>query len=88
MQGTITFYNNQRGFGFITVPDGRQYFFHVSHFTKGESPVLEGLVEFEIAPPVAVGKKPQAVRVRYRTPPDDAILNGFAGKVDGQGGAQ
>jgi len=65
LSGTITFYNNQRGFGFITCPDGSQLFFHISNFAKGESPVLEGQVEFKIAPPVAVGKKPQATCVRY-----------------------
>ena len=66
ISGTITFFNSPRGFGFITRPDGEQFFFHISHFAKGEYPVLEGQVEFKIAPAIAVGKKPQAVSVRYR----------------------
>lgn len=73
--GTITFYNNLKGFGFITCPDGKQFFFHISRFAKGESPVLEGQVEFIIAPAIAVGKKPQAVSVHYRQSAYDALAN-------------
>jgi cold shock CspA family protein len=65
MYGTITFYNNSRGFGFLTTAEGKQYFFHVSNFAKGESPVLEGRVRFDVGPAVAVGKKPQALNVQY-----------------------
>lgn len=67
MRGTITFYNNKRGFGFITVPSGEQYFFHISNFVKdeGEVPTLEGRVRFDVGPALAVGKKPQALHVQY-----------------------
>ena len=65
MKGTITFFHSQRGFGFVTAPTGDSYFFHISHFEKGTQPVLEGQVEFHIAPPIAVGKRPQAVLVHY-----------------------
>jgi cold shock CspA family protein len=66
MQGVITYFNGPRGFGFITTLEGESFFFHVSHFEPGKQPVLEGLVEFQIAPPLSVGKKPMAVGVRYR----------------------
>ncbi len=65
MQGTITFFRADKGFGFITTKEGQSYFFHVSRFTKGSQPVLEGRVEFEVAPPLSVGKKPMAINVRY-----------------------
>lgn len=66
MYGTITYFNNARGFGFVTTSEGGQYFFHVSNFVKGEAPpILEGRVRFDIAPAIAVGKKPQAVNVQY-----------------------
>ena len=68
MRGTITFYNNLKGYGFITVPDGgKQFFFHISNFiaSNGEAPVLEGQVHFDVGPAVAVGKKPQALHVQY-----------------------
>lgn len=71
----ITYFNNQRGFGFLTTTDGLQFFFHVSNFEKTSPPILEGKVEFEIGPAVAVGKKPQAVNVRYlrKDPRQDAL---------------
>ena len=67
MRGTITFYNNQRGFGFITIPSGEQYFFHISNFVKNEDevPVLEGRVRFDVEAAIAVGKKQQAIHVQY-----------------------
>jgi cold shock CspA family protein len=74
MRGTITFFNSQRGFGFITSINAgetgeavQQYFFHISNFIKreGEVPVLEGRVRFDVAPPIAVGKKSQAINVQY-----------------------
>jgi cold shock CspA family protein len=65
--GTITYLNGPRGFGFITTTEGERFFFHIiTHFEKGSQPVLEGKVQFEVAPPIAVGKKPMAVKVRYR----------------------
>lgn len=67
MKGTITFYNNARGFGFITVPTGEQYFFHMTNWVKGSGavPVLEGRVRFDIGPAISVGKKAQALNVQY-----------------------
>ncbi len=68
MYGTITLYNTLRGFGFLTAEgqqSGQQYFFHISHFAKGESPVLGGRVRFDVGPPISIGKKPQALNVQY-----------------------
>ncbi len=74
MIGRITYWNNPKGFGFITVAntDGngtfqQQYFFHHSNFRSGETPVLGGIVVFNLGEPVAIGKKIQAVDVRYAT---------------------
>jgi cold shock CspA family protein len=86
MEGTITYFNNARGFGFVTTPDGQQYFFHVSNFVKGEAPpVLEGRVRFDIGPAISVGKKAQALLVHYiheKKPQLDvaAILASITGK--------
>ncbi|SRR6266478_5911492 len=72
MIGRITYWNNPKGFGFITVAniDGSatfqtQYFFHSSNF-KG-TPVLGAIVVFNLGDPVAIGKKIQAVGVRFAT---------------------
>jgi cold shock CspA family protein len=74
MIGRITYWNNPKGFGFITVAntDGngtfqQQYFFHHSNFRAGETPVLGGIVVFSLGEPVAIGKKIQAVGLRYAT---------------------
>jgi cold shock CspA family protein len=79
MQGTITFWNNQRGFGFITIPTGEKYFFHISNFNKGgeqDVPTLEGRVRFDVGPAVAVGKKNQALNVQYIHSNGMIVLNG------------
>jgi cold shock CspA family protein len=68
MQGTITYYNSQKGYGFITVPTGQKYFFHISNFSKGDDhdvPTLEGVVRFDVGPAISVGKRPQALNVQY-----------------------
>jgi CspA family cold shock protein len=61
--GTVKFFNDQKGFGFISRPDGDDVFVHFSNIEgTGRRTLLEGLqVEFEIAQ----GRKgPEAVSVR------------------------
>lgn len=75
MIGRITHWNNQKGYGFITVQnrDGRgmfqeQYFFHHSNFANSiETPMLGGIVVFNLGEPIAEGKKIQAIGIRYAT---------------------
>lgn len=48
--GTVKFFNEQKGFGFITSPDSEDVFVHVSNLV-GTSSLSEGqAVEFETAP--------------------------------------
>jgi cold shock protein len=61
--GTVKFFNDQKGFGFISREDGPDVFVHFSNIEgTGRRTLLDGqTVEFEIAP----GKKgPEAVGVR------------------------
>ncbi len=61
--GTVKFFNEQKGFGFITTPDGDDVFVHVSNIVGGGANTLsEGqTVEYETAP----GRKgPEAVNVK------------------------
>ncbi|NOY56558.1 MAG: cold shock domain-containing protein [Actinobacteria bacterium] len=61
--GTVKFFNEQKGFGFITSPDGDDVFVHASNIAGSESRSLtEGQsVQYETAP----GRKgPEAVNVR------------------------
>ena len=81
MLGTITFFNNPRAYGFISTPEGESIFFHLSNFEQGSQPVLGALVAFEIGPPISIGKKPQAVFVRYPKRIMDATAGELADKA-------
>ena len=83
MIGRIGYWNNARGFGFITVDatdaagatQQQQYFFHYSNmvnFKKGEHPTIGALVSFNLGQPLAEGKKAQAIDVKFATPADIA----------------
>ena len=75
MIGRITHWNNQKGYGFITVQNRdvrgtfqEQYFFHYSNFANSsEAPILGGIVVFNLGEPIAEGKKIQAIGIRYAT---------------------
>jgi len=61
--GTVKFFNEQKGFGFITSPDGDDVFVHVSNIAdSGLGTLKEGQsVSYETAP----GRKgPEAVNVK------------------------
>jgi cold shock CspA family protein len=68
MRAIISYYNPKRRFGFVTTPSGEQFFFHTSNIEVGFNPILGAEVEFQIGAPVALGKRPQAVRVTYPNP--------------------
>lgn len=61
--GTVKFFNDQKGFGFISRDDGDDVFVHFSNIEgTGRRTLLDGQkVEFEIA---AGRKGPEAVGVR------------------------
>ncbi len=59
-KGKVKFYNNEKGFGFITPENGNDIFFHVSEI-QGTEPKDGDDVEFEIGEgkkgPCATGVK-------------------------------
>lgn len=58
--GTVKFFNNDKGFGFITMDSGEDLFFHITEI-QGTEPKEGDKVEFE----VGEGKKgPCAVKVK------------------------
>ena len=60
MQGTVKFFNNEKGFGFISREDGSDVFVHFSNIAgDGFKSLEEGdTVEFEVGP----GKKGEEAR--------------------------
>lgn len=62
-QGKIVMFHPAKGWGFLSYDDN-EWFFHLSNCAAGFQPTLGALVEFEIAPPLRLGQKDQAVNVR------------------------
>ncbi len=48
MKGTVKFFNNMKGFGFIAGEDGKEYFVHVTGLSPGVSIGENDSVEFEV----------------------------------------
>jgi cold shock protein len=61
MKGTIKFFNDVKGFGFITGEDEKEYFVHESVLEEGTSLDKGDSVEFEIE---KGDKGPKAVKVK------------------------
>jgi cold shock protein len=47
MKGTVKFFNNSKGFGFILGEDGKEYFVHQSGLNEGVNLNDNDSVEFE-----------------------------------------
>ena len=62
MKGTVKWFNNQKGYGFISDEDGNEVFVHYSALSmEGYKTLKEGQpVEFEL---IDNGKGPQALNV-------------------------
>ncbi len=45
--GTVKFFNNEKGFGFITGEEGKEYFVHISNI-EGDEIKENDTVEFEV----------------------------------------
>ena len=48
MEGTVKFFNEQKGFGFISGEDGKEYFVHLSALAEGTSLQENDSVTFEV----------------------------------------
>jgi len=48
MNGTVKFFNNMKGFGFIAGEDGKEYFVHQSGLTEGTTINENDEVTFEV----------------------------------------
>ena len=62
MKGTVKFFNEKKGFGFIAAEDGKEYFVHITDIPDG-NPLREGdSVTFEVE---QGNRGPKAVRVAF-----------------------
>ena len=48
MKGNVKFFNNSKGFGFITGEDGKDYFVHLSGLNEGVIISDNDAVEFDV----------------------------------------
>jgi cold shock CspA family protein len=44
--GTVKFFNNERGYGFIHLPDGTDIFFHITDVAADDDPIKGSTVSF------------------------------------------
>ncbi|MFW6450470.1 MAG: cold-shock protein [Nanoarchaeota archaeon] len=60
MKGTVKFFNDMKGFGFISGEDGKEYFVHMSALNGSQSLNENDSVEFEVE---QGDRGPKAVKV-------------------------
>lgn len=61
MKGTVKFFNESRGFGFITAEDGNEYFVHISGISEGAELREGDAIDFEVE---QGDRGPKAVNVK------------------------
>jgi len=62
--GIVVAFHHVKHWGFIRESDGTEWFYHLSNTIPHFVPKLGEAVQFEIGPPLALGKKDQAVNIR------------------------
>jgi len=61
MKGTVKFFNEGKGFGFISGEDGKEYFVHMTGLAEGTTLRDNDAVEFEVE---EGDRGPKAVNVK------------------------
>ena len=61
MKGTVKFFNDMRGFGFIAADDGKEYFVHQTGLAEGVRIHENDVVEFDVE---QGDRGPKAVNVK------------------------
>ncbi|MBU0535537.1 MAG: cold shock domain-containing protein [Nanoarchaeota archaeon] len=61
MKGKVKFFNQSKGFGFVSGEDGKDYFVHISGLKQGYDPAENDAVEFDVT---QGDRGPKAANVR------------------------
>ena len=61
MNGKVKFFNDQKGFGFITGEDGKEYFAHMSSIAAGVKLTQDDAVTFDV---IEGDRGPKATNVK------------------------
>ena len=72
MKGNVKFYNESKGFGFITAEDGKDYFVHISGIPEGLELRDEDAVTFDIE---EGDRGPKAVNIALDTGSSEAEVS-------------
>jgi cold shock CspA family protein len=64
MNGVVKKWDLERGFGWIRVPNGRDYFLHIKNWLESDAPEIGRTIEFDLGPGFN-GKPQQAINGRY-----------------------
>ncbi len=65
MHGTVKFFNDMKGYGFIATESGGDFFFHISRLVNKHEKLQVGMsVRFDTARPIRLGKADQAINVQ------------------------
>ena len=84
MQGILTFWSKERGFGFVQNEKRETFFLHLTNIVAGALvPTVGSLVEFDVAAALEGKKSPNAVNAKLRLATD--VLSGVSPL---QGGAK
>lgn len=81
-QGMVVVFHTVKHWGFIRESDGTEWFFHQSNAIPYYIPKLEDMVQFEIGPPLSIGKRDQAVNIAP-IGVSVGVVSAFAQKVEG-----
>jgi cold shock CspA family protein len=69
MQGILTYWSKERGFGFIQTAQRESFFLHITAITEGPLiPTVGCLVEFEPGAALPGKKAPNAVNAKITLP--------------------
>ncbi|MBS3138247.1 cold shock domain-containing protein [Candidatus Woesearchaeota archaeon] len=72
MEGTVKWFNQAKGFGFLTGDDGQEYFVHHSQVSKGAFLKEQSRISFDVKD-TEKGKQAQNVSLKQEAAAEDEV---------------